>query len=579
MKKLLVYIKEYKKECILGPLFKLLEACFDLIVPLVMAKMIDEGVLGDNNSIIIKMGIILFVLALVGLTCSITAQYFAAKAAIGFVSNIRESLFKHIQKLSVSQINSLGSSTLLTRMTSDINQLQSGTNMALRLFLRSPFIVAGAVILSYTISIKEGFLFSGMIVLLAIVIFSIMLITMPLYKKIQSSLDEVTLNSEENLSGIRVIRAFNRQDDEIEKFVGNNDKLSRLQIHTGRISSLMNPLTYLILNLTLVLVIWVAAKQLNIGLLHAGAIIALINYMTQILTELIKLADTIILSTKAISCGERIQAVFDVVPEFYPEDEDNKVKASNGDFDYKEPLVEFNDVTFKYKSAKEPSLENINLKLYKGQTIGVIGSTGSGKSTLVNLIPRFYDATDGEIIYKNKNVKEYDISELRKLMSPVLQKSVLLSGTIRENLCVSKPDATEDDIIYALKASQSYDFVMQKQNGIDYKISEGAKNLSGGQKQRIAIARGLIKEPEILIFDDSFSALDFKTDLSVRRAIKELTFDPLTIIVSQRVSTVSDCDEILVMDDGQIVGRGKHEELLKNCEVYKSIYESQIKMQ
>lgn len=579
MKKLLVYIKEYKKECILGPLFKLLEACFDLIVPLVMAKMIDEGVLGDNNSIIIKMGIILFVLALVGLTCSITAQYFAAKAAIGFVSNIRESLFKHIQKLSVSQINSLGSSTLLTRMTSDINQLQSGTNMALRLFLRSPFIVAGAVILSYTISIKEGFLFSGMIVLLAIVIFSIMLITMPLYKKIQSSLDEVTLNSEENLSGIRVIRAFNRQDDEIEKFVGNNDKLSRLQIHTGRISSLMNPLTYLILNLTLVLVIWIAAKQLNIGLLHAGAIIALINYMTQILTELIKLADTIILSTKAISCGERIQAVFDVVPEFYPEDEDNKVKASNGDFDYKEPLVEFNDVTFKYKSAKEPSLENINLKLYKGQTIGVIGSTGSGKSTLVNLIPRFYDATDGEIIYKNKNVKDYDISGLRKLMSPVLQKSVLLSGTIRENLCVSKPDATEEDIIYALKASQSYDFVMQKQNGIDYKISEGAKNLSGGQKQRIAIARGLIKEPEILIFDDSFSALDFKTDLSVRRAIKELTFDPLTIIVSQRVSTVSDCDEILVMDDGQIVGRGKHEELLKNCEVYKSIYESQIKMQ
>ncbi len=569
MKKLFVYLKNYKLECVLGPLFKLLEALFDLFVPLVMAKMIDEGVSGEAGSVIFKMGALLVLLAVIGLTCSITAQYFAAKAATGFSKELRSALFKHIQKLSVSQIGETGSSTLITRLTSDLNQLQAGINMALRLFLRSPFIVIGAVILSFTIDIKEGFIFAVMIPLLSIVIFSIMLITMPLYKKVQASLDKLTRRTEENIAGIRVIRAFNKEDDAVRDFKEDNNLLKKVQMKVGSIAASMNPLTYLILNAALLFVVWFGGVQVEIGGLKTGQLIALINYMTQILTELIKLADTIILTTKAVACGDRLQSILDTVPEFDIETGVDTIKT-----DYEHLLI-FDNVSYTYPGASEEAVSDISFTLDMGETIGIIGSTGSGKSTLVHMIPRFMDTSGGSIIYKGINIKDYKISTLRGYMSIVLQRVSLLSGSIRDNLKVSASSASDEEIIYALKISESYEFVSQKKGGISFKLTENAKNLSGGQKQRLNIARGIVRKPELLILDDCFSALDYKTDAAVRKNLKSMGYPHASIIVSQRVSTILDCDRIIVMDDGHIAGEGSHEELLKTCDVYRDICESQ----
>ncbi|MCR5624777.1 MAG: ABC transporter ATP-binding protein/permease [Lachnospiraceae bacterium] len=645
MKKLLVYLKEYRLQCFLGPLFKLLEAMFDLIVPIVMAGLIDNGISGHDNDIIVSRALILVGLAIVGLTCSITAQYFAAKAAIGFTKNVRSALFKHIQKLSYSQIEELSSSTLITRMTSDMTQLQSGVNMALRLFLRSPFIVFGAVIMAFTIDVKEALIFTVMIPLLAIVVFYVMLKTMPLYKKVQERLDTITGRTDENLKGVYVIRAFRREKDFVEDFEEDNSKLKNVQVHVGRVAALMNPLTYLILNAALLAVVYVGGIEINVGALKTGQIIALINYMTQILVELIKLADTIILTTKAVSCGNRVQSIFDVEPEFgvsgVSEDKDRaavleaikegiskegsyessdatagnktdnktdnkavsqndiktgnkksnkgkgsgkvkgkKDKSSNGgkvgnDSGSGEYILEFDDVTFAYKNAGAPSIENISFKVRPGETVGIIGVTGSGKSTVVNLVPRFFDVTEGKILFKGKDIREYNLKELRKNISPVFQKANLISGTVRDNMKLAAPDATDADIEKALKVSDSYDFIKAKKGFLDFKIAEGAGNLSGGQKQRLCIARGVVKKPELLILDDSFSALDFKTERRVRQEIFDMGLNTSVIIVSQRVSSINGCEKIIVLDDGKIMGIGNHETLLKECEVYREICESQ----
>ena len=562
MRKLLIYLNEYRKECILAPLFKLLEASFELIVPLVVAAIIDHGIAASNKSYIFKMGGVMVLLALIGLACSITAQYFAAKAAVGFSTKVRYALFSHIQKLSFSEMDTIGTSTLITRMTSDINQTQSGVNMVLRLFLRSPFIVFGAMIMAFTVDVKAALIFVVTIPLLSVVVFSVMLVSIPLFKKVQRGLDEVLGHTRENLDGARVIRAFNKQEEETKDFNESNAYLTKIQMLVGRISTLMNPLTYVIINFAIIAVIWVGGRQVDIGRISQGEVIALVNYMSQILVELVKLANLIITINKAIACGNRIQEVLETVPTITDSVTETK-KSASGELE-----VEFSHVSMKYAGNAQDSLTDINLKVKKGQTIGIIGGTGSGKSSVVNLIPRFYDVSQGSIKVAGTDVREYPLADLRQRIGVVMQKAVLFQGTIAQNLRWGNPDATEEQLWHAIEVAQAADVVNAK---------EGGRNLSGGQKQRLTIARAVVKDPEILILDDSASALDFATDARLRAALRNLQGNKTIFIVSQRTSSIQFADQILVMDDGQAVGLGTHEELLENCEIYREIYESQFK--
>lgn len=611
MKELLKYIKDYKKECVLGPLFKLLEACFDLTVPIVMAKIIDEGIAKSDSHFILVYGGVLILLAAVGLLSSITAQYFAAKAAVGFATNLRHGLFKHIESLSFTEMDTVGISTLITRMTSDINQMQSGVNMALRLFLRSPFIVFGAAVMAFTVDVKAAIVFAVVIPILAVVVLGIMTVSMPLYRKVQAGLDGILGRTRQNLTGVRVIRAFDKEEAEKEDFNNENQILTNLQLLVGKISALTNPVTYIFLNVALVVLLYVGAIRVDGGLLTQGKVIALVNYMSQILVELIKLANTIVLSTKAVACGKRIQTVFEMKPsitdDFVSEDEENislkdtdsaksgelksdtnndmkntialgkDLSNNSADKNAKGAEVVFENVDLTYKGAGDKSLENISFTAPAGSTIGIIGGTGSGKSSLVNLIPRFYDATAGKVLIDGKNVKDYKVSEVRSIVGIVMQKAVLFKGSIRENMKWGNDKATDDEINFALENAQAAEIVAGKEGGLDYMIEQSGRNLSGGQKQRFTIARALVRRPKVLILDDSASALDFATDAKLRKSLKQLGYEPTTFIVSQRTSSIKHADMILVLDDGKVVGKGTHDELLENCEVYHEIYMSQFK--
>ena len=582
MKKLLVYLKDYKKESVLGPLFKLLEATFELIVPLVMAAIIDTGVVTGDKSYIMKMCMVLVLLAVIGLTCSITAQYFAAKAAVGFATKLRHALFAHIESLSFTEMDTVGTATLITRMTSDVNQVQNGVNLVLRLFLRSPFIVFGAMVMAFTIDVKAALVFVVTIPLLSIIVFGIMLISIPLYKKVQSALDKVLGITRENLTGSRVIRAFNKEDDEKVHFNENNDLLTRAQIYVGKISALMNPLTYVIINGAIVVLVWTGAVRVDNGYITQGEVVALINYMSQILVELVKLANLIININKSIACGNRIQSIFEMQPSITDGSGQkvDKVQTDTADrSEEAEYAVEFSHVGLTYAGAGDESLTDIDFKVKKGETIGIIGGTGSGKSSVVNLIPRFYDVTSGFIKVDGKDVKDYPLEELRGKIGTVLQKAVLFHGTIRENLKWGNPDATEEDLNRAITVAQAKEFVDNKEGRLDFEIEQGGKNLSGGQRQRLTIARAVVKKPEILILDDSASALDFATDAALRKAIREMEGETTVFIVSQRAASIQHADRIVVLDDGKIVGLGTSEELLESCEVYQEIYNSQFKKQ
>lgn len=571
MRKLLVYLKEYKKEVVLAPLFKMLEASFELFVPLVMAKIINDGIIGEDKDLIYRMGVVLFLLAAVGLACSVTAQYFAAKAATGFSGKLRHALFKHIETLSFSDMDHVGTSTLITRMTSDINQLQSGVNMVLRLFLRSPFVVFGAMIMAFTVSVKGALIFVVTIPLLSIVVFGIMLITMPMYKRVQKSLDEVLGHTRENLAGARVIRAFNKEQDEMDAFCRSNEKLTNLQLLVGRISALMNPLTFIIVNAATILVVWVGGNQVFHGAIGSGEVVALVNYMSQILVELVKLANLIILITKAIACGNRVQEVFEITPSIRNCESGEKAPE---DYEYE---VVFDHVSMSYADASDNAVKDISFKVKKGQTIGIIGGTGSGKSTIVNLIPRFYDVSEGTVYVKGKDVRTYDTNVLRGMVAVVMQKAVLFKGTIAENLRWGNADATDEMLWEAIETAQAKDVVLSKEGQLESMIEAGGRNLSGGQKQRLTIARALAKNSDILILDDSASALDFATDAKLRAALRETQKGKTIFIVSQRTSSIQYADQILVLDDGNAVGLGTHEKLLEECEVYREIYESQFK--
>lgn len=571
MKKLLIYLKDYKKECVLAPLFKMLEASFELIVPLVIASIIDVGIANGNKSYIIKMCLILILLGIVGLVSSITAQYFSAKAAVGFATNLRHSLFKHLLGLSFSEVDTLGTSTMITRMTSDVNQAQTGVNMVLRLFLRSPFIVFGAMIMAFTINFKVALIFVLAIVLLSIIVFGIMAINIPMLKGVQQSLDKVLQSTRENLTGVRVIRAFCKEKDEIKSYNNKINDLASKQKKSGSISALMNPLTYVIINIAIARLIWVGALQVDSGILTQGQVIALYNYMSQILVELIKLANLIVTVNKSLACANRISDVFSIKSSMTYLDELKDIYANE-----ESNSVEFKHVSLAYGDSKEESLTDINFSAAKGETIGIIGGTGSGKSSLVNLIPRFYDATSGEVLINGINVKDYPEDMLQKKVAAVMQKAVLFKGTIEENLRWGKKDATIEDIDEAIKVAQADD-VVSKKGGINSEITEGGKNLSGGQRQRMTIARALVKKSEILILDDSSSALDFATDAKLRKAIKNLKYKVTVFIVSQRASSIQYADKIIVLDDGKIESIGTHEELLKTSEVYKEIYYSQTK--
>lgn len=571
MKKLLVYLKTYKKETILAPLFKMLEALFELFVPLVIAAIIDTGIENKDVPYIVRMAIVLVVLAIVGLTCSLTAQYFSAKAAVGFAAKLKSALFAHIESLSFKEIDTLGTSTLITRMTSDINQVQSGINLVLRLFLRSPFIVFGAMIMAFTIDVKAALIFVVAIPLLAIVVFGIMLVSIPLFKKVQGALDRVLGITRQNLTGVRVIRAFNKEQSEIENFDEKNAVLTGLQKFVGKISALMNPVTFIIVNGAIAALIWVGALRVDAGILSQGQVVALVNYMSQILVEFVKLANLIITVTKAVACGNRIQSVFEIKPSM--EEGSRRYSASSKD-GY---AVEFKNVNLCYNEGADNSLTGIDFSVRKGETVGVIGGTGSGKSSLVGLIPRFYDATQGQVLVDGVNVNEYSFDELREHVGIVMQKAVLFKGTIRENLKWGKNDATDEELWAAIDAAQAREFVETKDGGLDFEIAQGGKNLSGGQKQRLTIARALVRNPDILILDDSASALDYATDAKLRAAIAALPGNMTVFIVSQRTASIMHADKIIVLDDGKIVGMGTQEELLENCEVYKEIYNSQFK--
>ena len=578
MKTLLAYLKDYKKESILAPLFKMLEASFELFVPLVMAAIIDVGIANQDKPYIVKMCFVLIALGIIGLVCSITAQYFAAKAATGVGTGIRHGLFEHIQKFTFTEMDQLGTSTLITRMTSDINQIQSGVNLVLRLFLRSPFIVFGAMIMAFTVDVKAALVFVVTIPLLSLIVFGIMLVTMPMYKKVQADLDQVLLATRENLTGARVIRAFNKEEDETKRFENANQILTDAQKYVGRISGMMNPLTYIIVNGAIIALIYVGAVRVDIGDLTQGQVVALINYMSQILVELVKLANLIISVTKAAACLNRVESVLAVKPDMNEGDVRWKSNSSEADRDLKNkiPVVEFSHVSLTYKGTSDTSLSDINFCAKKGQTIGIIGGTGSGKSSLVNLIPRFYDATDGTVKINGRDIKEYQTENLREHIGVVLQKAVLFKGSIADNLRWGKEDATEQEMYEALDISQAREFVDTKQGGLEFQIEQGGRNLSGGQKQRMTIARALVRKPEILILDDSASALDFATDAALRKSIKEMKNQPTVFIVSQRAASIQYADQIIVLDDGAMAGIGTHEELLKDCPVYQEIYYSQF---
>ena len=569
MKKLLVYMKNYKKECVLGPLFKLLEAGFDLTVPLVTAAIIDYGIANQDKSYVIRYGGVLLLLALIGLVCSITAQFFAAKAAVGFAANLRHALFSHIEQLSFSEIDQIGTSTLITRMTSDINQVQSGVNMALRLFLRSPFIVFGAMILAFFINLQAALVFA--IVMLALVIFGIMGVSMPLYKKVQGALDRVLGSTRENLTGIRVIRAFHREAEEEEQFCEDNDFLAKSQLFVGKISALTNPVTYVMINGALIVLLWVSGVRIDAGSLTSGEVIALINYLSQILVELIKLANTIVLSNKALACAARVESVMDVNSSLGIQEMFNVPSVG----EKKKGQVVFEGVSMCYQGSQEPSVAGVNFVAEPGDTIGIIGGTGSGKSTLVNLIPRFYDVSEGCVKVDGQDVRSYSLKELRDRIGIVMQKAVLFKGTIRENLLWGNEDATDEELREALELSQSMEFVEKKEDGMESFVEQGGRNLSGGQKQRLTIARALIRKPEILIFDDSTSALDYATDAKLRSGLKKLSYHPTIFMVSQRTSSIRHADKIIVLEDGEVIGMGTHNELLENCQVYAEIHYSQ----
>ena len=568
MKKLLKYLKGYEKETVFGPLFKLLEASFELIIPLVMAHIIDVGIRNSDVSYVLSMCIVMIGLGLTGFICSVTAQYFAAKAAVGFATSLRRDLFRHILGLSYQEIDTLGTSTMTTRMTSDLNQVQNAVNMSLRLFLRSPFIVFGAMIMAFTIDVKCAFVFVVVIPLLFLVVFAIILLSMPLYKKVQKKLDEVLLLTKENLEGARVIRAFNRQKEEKQRFTDTSSELMKRQLFVGKISALMNPVTYILINFALLLLIWQGGTGVDTGRITQGEVVALVNYMSQILVELIKLANLIVSLSKAIACGNRISDLLEV--ESSMQEGNRKVPVRS---DY---AVEFDDVTLSYAGAKESSLSHLSVKAKPGETIGIIGGTGSGKSTLVQLIPRFYDASDGQIRVFGQDVQDYSYEELRSLIGVVPQKAVLFAGTIRDNMCWGKEDATDEEIWEALELAQAKDFVLGKKDGLDTILEQGGRNLSGGQRQRLTIARALVRKPKILILDDSASALDYATEASLREALAHMDKKLSTWIVSQRASGILHADKIIVLEDGEVAGIGTHKELLEQCGVYQEIYYSQF---
>lgn len=571
MKKLLVYLKDYKKESILAPLFKMLEAIFELFVPLVMSNVIDVGIANSDKAYVIKMCMVLIVLGIIGLTCSVTAQYFAAKAACGFATKLRHSLFEHIESLSFSEMDTIGTSTLITRMTSDINQVQNGVNMALRLFMRSPFIVFGSMIMAFTINAKAALIFVVVIVLLFAVVFGIMYISIPLYKNVQSRLDDVLRITHENLTGARVIRAFHKEDEETKQFEENNISLSKLQMHVGKISALMNPITYTIINIAIIAILWTGAIQVNTGTLSQGNVVALVSYMTQILNELIKFANLIVLINKSVACGNRIQYVFEI--------KNSLIEAENPIYETdcsSDIVVSFEHVSLRYKNSAQDALTDIDFSVHKGETVGIIGATGSGKSSVVNMIPRFYDATEGAVKINGINVKDYDIDSLRKIIGVVMQKAVLFKGTIKDNLSWGKADANESEMIEALNVAQAKEIIENKECGISSDVAQGGKNFSGGQKQRLTIARAIIKKPKILILDDSASALDYATDAALRKAIREMKNSPTVFIVSQRASSILYADKIIVLDDGKIAGIGTHDSLIESCHVYQEIYYSQF---
>lgn len=599
MKKLLIYLRDYKKETVFAPLFKMLEATFELFVPLVMAAIIDRGIGQADTGYVLKMGGILVALGLIGLLCSITAQYFAAKAAVGFSTGLKHALFDHIQSLSFTEIDTLGTSTLITRMTSDVNQVQNGVNMVLRLFLRSPFIVFGAMIMAFTIDAKAAMIFVVTIPLLAVVVFGIMTLTMPMYKKVQAGLDAVLSTTRENLTGARVIRAFHKEEEETGRFEEKNGFLTHLQLVVGRISALTNPVTYIIINAATILLLYTGAVRVDNGSITQGEVVALVNYMSQILVELIKLANLIITITKALACANRIEAVFEVESSMRWQeaaacaDSESGLTAGGGKASgtdarqgnqsgqkaKRDLAVEFDHVHLTYGGAGAESLSDIHIQVPKGQTVGIIGGTGSGKSSLVNMIPRFYDATAGTVRVDGRDVKLYGMEELREKIGIVLQKAVLFRGTIRDNLLWGKGDATDEELWEALRLAQAKEFVETKEGRLDAPVAQEGRNLSGGQRQRLTIARALVAKPEILILDDSASALDYATDAALRRALKELPGETTVFIVSQRASSIQHADQIIVLEDGEMAGIGTHEELLAECEVYQEIYYSQYAQQ
>lgn len=581
MKSLLKYIKDYKKESILAPLFKMLEASFELMVPLVMASIIDRGIAYNDTAQIIKMGLVLVLLAAVGLVSAVTAQYFSAKAAVGFATKLRSALFAHIQGLSYTELDTIGTSTLITRMTSDVNQLQNGVNLTLRLLLRSPFIVFGAMIMAFTVDVKAAFIFVVAIPLLSIVVFGIMIASIPLYKKVQAALDKILGRTRENLAGARVIRAFCNEEPEIEDFERENDLLLNTQVFVGKISAAMNPVTYIIINIALVVLLWTGAVRVDNGIITQGAVVALVNYMSQILVELVKLANLIIQLTKALACAKRVEGIFAInssmedgklnVNAFSSENDICVINGTDGS-----PAIAYDHVSLTYSGGGDESLTDINFTVKRGETVGIIGGTGSGKTSVVNLIPRFYDATKGTVRINGKDIRDYQVETLRDMIGVVPQKAVLFKGTIRENLLWGNENASDGDIEDALRISQAKEFVDTKDGRLDFMIAQGGKNLSGGQKQRLTIARAIVRKPQILILDDSASALDFATDAKLRAAIKGMENDMTVIIVSQRAASIQYADQIVVMDDGAVAGIGTHEELLAGNEIYQEIYYSQF---
>ena len=567
MKSLLKYLKGYEKQCVLGPLFKLLEAAFELLVPLVVARIVDQGIGSGNTGYIVKMCLVMVALGMIGLAMAVCAQYFSAVAAVGFSARLRHVLMEHILHLSYSQIDTLGTSTMVTRMTSDINQVQNGVNLTLRLLLRSPFVVFGAMIMAFTIDFQAALVFAGVIPVLCLIVFGIMLITMPMYKRVQSALDGVTSATRQNLAGVRVLRAFCKEDTEVEGFEAQTEGLTTRQLSAGRISALMNPVTYVVINLAVVLLVNVGAVKVEHGILTQGLVIALYNYMSQILVELIKMANLIITLAKAVACGNRLSSVLKL-----ESDQENGAEigdALTGD-------VEFRDVTARYAGSASPSLEHISFHARPGQTIGIIGGTGSGKTTLVNLIPRLYDVSEGAVLLDGKKVQDYDMISLRQRIGVVPQKAVLFKGTIRQNLKWGNENATDNELWDALKTAQAQEVVQGKDGALDAPVEQGGANFSGGQRQRLTIARALVRKPSVLILDDSASALDYATDANLRMAIRNMENPPTTFIVSQRAASVRYADEILVLDDGLLVGRGTHDDLLESCPTYQEIYYSQF---